>query len=42
MSGEVEKKGLADRIEEFSSILKATQSKSLGFHVNGNAVTEVF
>ncbi len=43
VSGEVEKKGLAGRIEEFRSILKAAQrSESLRFHVDGDAVTEVF
>jgi hypothetical protein len=43
VSGEVEKKGLAGRIEEFRSISKAAQgSESLRFHVDGEAVTEVF
>jgi hypothetical protein len=43
VSGEVEKKGLADQIEEFRSILNAAQrSENLRFYVNGDAVTEVF
>jgi hypothetical protein len=43
MSSEVEKKDLADRIEEFRSILKVAQrSESLRFYVDGDAVTEVF
>jgi hypothetical protein len=43
LSGEVEKKGLADRIEEFRSILNATQrSENLRFYANGDAVTEAF
>jgi hypothetical protein len=43
VSGEVENKGLAGRIEEFRSINKAAQgSESLRFHVDGDAVTEVF
>ena len=43
VSGEVEKKGVAGRIEEFRSINKAAQgSESLRFHVDGDAVTEVF
>ena len=38
----MEKKDLVNRIEEFRSILKVTQrSKSLRFHINGNAVTEI-
>jgi hypothetical protein len=43
VSGEVEQKGLAGRIEEFGSINKAAhRSESLRFHVDGDAVTEVF
>jgi hypothetical protein len=43
VSGEVEKKGLAGRIKEFRSILKAAQrSESLRFYVDGDAVTDVF
>ena len=43
VSGEVEKSGLAGRIEEFRSINKAAhRSESVRFHVDGDAVTEVF
>ena len=43
VGGEVEKKGLAGRIEEFTSINKAAHgSESLRFHVHGDTVTEVF
>ena len=43
LSGEVEGKGLAGSIEEIRSINKAAhRSESLRFHIDGNAVREVF